>query len=229
MDEIIGNSNIVTITSTNNIDPKNFIPGSGGATFRSKQPEITIRFIKDKERPVSRIDFPNSDNVKEVKITLVPADGKKQPQEFDKVDASKPFLTPITEDIKQIRIKVISTNNNKNVENLEISVKSCSQETTIVSTTRTTTGTGSTTTTPTTTTTTGTGSTTTTPTTTTTTGTGSTTTSPTTTIPQTTTTTGKGKKRFKLFFFLSIFTQIFIKLFKGVLIQWKKWSVIQNI
>ena len=220
MEEMIGNPKYITDVKANNlpddsapINPANLVPNNGGVDFPIKNPELKVVLTPGNEKLIFKIEFPNpNDNLEKVDITLIPLDSSKSPEVINNADANKPIYPSSAEPVKEIIIKVVSTIENKNAENVEISIQSCSFETTIETTTgtgsttttpttttgtgstttteTTTTGTGSTTTTPTTTTTTGTGSTTTTPTTTTTTGTGSTTTtSPTTTTPPTTTST----------------------------------------
>ena len=163
MDEMVGNPKYITTITVDNkpINPSDISPNGGGIDLPNTNKDIKLTVTPGSERPIFKIEFPNDDNIKEVKIVLKPVDDKKTPEVIITDKPNEPIYPNSPENIKEIIITVISTTDGKKPQDIEVSVESCSPEATTITTTLTT-GTGSTTTTSSTSTTTGTGSTTTT-------------------------------------------------------------------
>lgn len=135
MEEMIGNSKYVTeIKSPDSppINPSDLVPTNGGVDFTKKQPDIIVKLTPGNEKPIFKIEFPNpNDNLKIVKITLFPVDKSKEPEVIPAANANQPIYPNSLEPVDKIKIEIISTTDNRNPKNVEISVQSCSLETTV--------------------------------------------------------------------------------------------------
>ena len=131
MGEMNGNPRYITdISSNSRISPNDLVPGEGGAKFDDLPASVTLIATPGNEKPINKIEFPNKqDNLKEVKIVLVPVDSSKQPEEITSTNPNEPIFPTSLEPVKEIQITITKTNNGDKPKNVEISVQSCFQET----------------------------------------------------------------------------------------------------
>lgn len=126
----MGNPRYISDVESNPfVFPKNLVPNNGGANLKKIPAELIIKMTPKNEKPIYKIEFPNpDDNLKEVKVTLFPVDKSKEPEVIPATDANQPIYPSYTEPVNKIKIEIISTTDNKNPKNVEISVQSCSPE-----------------------------------------------------------------------------------------------------
>ena len=131
MKEMMGKPNYITDIKTNPfVFPKDLVPGNGGGEFNNLPAYLNIIATPGNEKPINKIEFPNKqDNLKEVKIVLVPVDSSKQPEEITSTNPNEPIFPTSLEPVKEIQITITKTNNGDKPKNVEISVQSCFQET----------------------------------------------------------------------------------------------------
>ena len=142
MEEMIGNPKYVTEVKSPGlpiINPTDLVPTNGGVDFTKKQPEIIVKLTPGNEKTIFKIEFTNpDDNLKQVKVTLYPVDESKEPEVIPATSANQPIYPNSLEPVDKIKIEVVSTTDNKNPRNVEISVQSCSLDTTVAPLTTTT-------------------------------------------------------------------------------------------
>lgn len=151
MEEMVGNPKYISLIETKldkPVNPADIAPNGGGVDLPETPTTVTLKVTSGSERPINKIEFPNPrDNLKKVTIELIPLDGSKPKETITVEDADKPIYPTSLENIKEIRIIINEVKRGDEPKNVEISVQSCSPESTATTTkTSTTTGTGTTTT-----------------------------------------------------------------------------------
>lgn len=135
MDEMIGNPLYISVIKTDSkeiVNPSDVAPSGGGISLKSTSSFIKLSLTPGNERPIYKIEFPNrKDNLKEVKIELIPLDVSKASETITTDKPNQPIYPTSTERVKEIVITVNSIKEGDTAPtNIEISVKSCSPETT---------------------------------------------------------------------------------------------------
>lgn len=129
----MGNPSYITdIVSTPFIFPKVLVPGNGGVDLKPNA-ELKIQITPGNERPIFKIEFLNEENLKEVKIELKSVDGKIV-EVINNKNPDRPIYPSSQDKIKEIVINIISVFSVDQVDNVEISVQSCSPESTQITT-----------------------------------------------------------------------------------------------
>lgn len=123
---------LIKTDSNEIVNPSEVAPSGGGISLKSTSSFIKLSLTPGNERPIFKIEFPNrKDNLKEVKIELIPLDASKITETIISDKPNKPIYPTSTEKVKEIVITVNSIKKGDTVpSNIEISVKSCTPETT---------------------------------------------------------------------------------------------------
>lgn len=129
----MGNPRYITdVESTPFIFPKVLVPGNGGVDLKPNA-ELKIKITPGNERPIFKIEFLNENNLKEVKIELKSLDSKIV-EVINTENPDRPMYPTSQDKIKEIVITIISVFSVDKQDNVEISVQSCSPESTLITT-----------------------------------------------------------------------------------------------
>lgn len=137
MDELVGNPEFISTVETNpplnpKENPRVLVPGNGGATFENVT-EVTIvaKFTPGKEVPVNKIVLPNpNSNAEIVAVKIFKAPDDKNPEVILSNNGKEPIYPTTTEPVSKIQI-VITSSDGLPLHGVEISIQSCSHETTV--------------------------------------------------------------------------------------------------